>query len=160
MNGLPEPGPSPFTHPIGHARSRIQNRLYLNLKRIPGLVEPRFVESEAGIGGKIRADVETMVFANGVIPTGEASVHANWWPQPDDEQDWFQIHYADETGFDCGWHRQANEHVDGLGHYQERDGVGSAYEYESVTLDVENPVGILWDVVDERLPARLWSHYE
>ena len=70
-------------------------------------------------------------------------------------ESWFQNHYAESSGFDSGWHRQANDHVDGLDHFQERESPEEEYRYSPVSLKIENPVGILWEVVDERLQDRL-----
>lgn len=139
---------------VGSARRRIQQRVRQHLKGIPGITNVRFEESGTGIGYQIRCDVDTMVFANGVVNCDEAYLQVNWWPQVDDESSRFQIHYVESTGFDCGWHRQENDHVDGLDHYQERVGSDEGYAYEAVTFESENPVGLLWEVVDERLRQR------
>lgn len=160
MNGPPDPGRNPFDHAVGRVRNRIQNRVFENLKRIPGIIEVRWETSGTGIGHQIRGDVETRMFANGCIPTDDAYLQVNWWPQSAGDDNWFQIHYTDATGFDCGWHRQKNDHVDGLDHYQERDNPDADYEYEPVAFDAENPIGILWETVDERLTRRLCTRYE
>lgn len=102
--------------------------------------------------------MNTAIFADGVVPGEESTLQVNWWPQPE-EDDWFQIHYADATGFDCGWHRQVNDHVDGLDHFQQREDSSAEYEYHSVSFGANNPVGTLWEVVDERLVDRVTDHY-
>jgi len=134
--------------------------LHQNLKRVPGLVDTRFEKSGTGAGLQLRAEVDTTVFADGVIDADGAYVQINWWPQAGENgEDWYQIHYTDSTGFDRGWHRQPNEHVDGLDHYQERSASDVEYEYEPVIIDAENPVGILWEIVSGRLVDRLHHHY-
>ncbi|CCQ32664.1 hypothetical protein HTIA_0519 [Halorhabdus tiamatea SARL4B] len=70
---------------------------------------------------------------------------------PDDPG--YVFHYSDDTGFDCGWHREPNPHVDGKLHYQERSSAES-YQYESVSFSAETPPRILWTVLD-RLTDRL-----
>lgn len=100
-----------------------------------------------------------MIFADGVISADEAYVQINWWPQPDGEAIWFQIHYIESSGFDCGWHRHANDHVDRLDHFQERESPEEGYRYREVSFEAENPIGILWEVVDERLQDRLRQRY-
>jgi len=88
--------------------------LHQNLKRVPGLVDTRFEKSGTGAGLQLRAEVDTTVFADGVIDADGAYVQINWWPQAGENgEDWYQIHYTDSTGFDRGWHRQPNEHVEG-----------------------------------------------
>jgi len=162
MNGPPDPGGNPFDHdhPGGRCRKRIQNRLHQNLKRVPGLVDVRYERSGAGVDMQLRADVDTTIFADGVIDAADAYVQVNWWPDAGaDDADWFQVHYTDATGFDCRWHRQPNEHVDGLDHYQERPSSDADCEYEPLTLDAESPVGILWEIVGGRLADRLHDRY-
>ena len=134
MGGPSEPNRNPFEPDVGRARNRIHERVYDNLQRIPGIVDVRFERSGTGIGQQIRGDVDTTVFAQGLITAEAASIQANWWPQPDDETDWFQVHYFEVDGFDCGWHRHENDHVDGLDHYQERESPDEAYRYEVVNL--------------------------
>ncbi len=158
MDESPGSGRDPFERAVGRARKRIQRRLYRNLKRVPGITDVRFEESGTGIGRQIRGAADTRVFASGVIPDG-ASLQVNWWPRRDSDPNRFQIHYADGTGFDCGWHRQENDHVDGLDHYQQRESPEEEYTYEPVTFESNTPVGILWEVVDERLVERLQARY-
>lgn len=66
----------------------------------------------------------------------------------------FVFHYSDVSGFDCGWHHEPNPHVEGWGHYQEREREDGAYTYESVTFGSDIPVRVCWEVL-ERLAARL-----
>lgn len=159
MNGPPSTNGNPFEFTIGRQRQYVHTSLYNNLAKIPGVENVRWGESNAGIAEEIRADIAVDVFANGVIPCSEAHLTVNWWPQESGERDWFQIHYWDDTGFDCGWHRHDNDHVDGLTHYQERDDEDDEYDYSSISFDHENPIGILWDVVDDQLIQVILSRY-
>lgn len=160
MTDPSEPGRAPYDHPVGRTRHRIQNRILSNLRQIPGIDRVRFEETGTGIGHQVRGDIDQLVFADGAVPVEEAYVQVNWWPQPDGTENRFRIHYTDGTGFDCGWHREANAHVDGLDHYQERESATAEYEYEAVEFAADNAVGILWEVVDERLVTRLRNRYE
>lgn len=68
----------------------------------------------------------------------------------------FSFHYSDNTGFDCGWHHEPNPHVDGWGHYQERDAPGEGYSYTAVSFAGQTPGRILWEVLsrlEEQLAA-------
>jgi hypothetical protein len=159
MNGPPNPGSSPFDNPVGQARNRAQSKIYEQLKRIPGLSDVRYEDSGTGIGLQARSDIDTTVFADGVIAYPEAYIQANWWPQPDDEPNWFQFHYTDSSGFDCGWHRQPNDHVNGLDHFQERDSSEEEYRYEPVTFEHRTATGLTWEIIDGLLVDVLLDRY-
>lgn len=159
MTGPSDGGRNPYRFPAGRRRSRAHRRLSKNLKRIPGIDSVHYDRSEVGVEHEIVGEVNTDVFANAVVSCKEASVKVNWWSHVEDDPPWFQFHYWDESGFDCGWHRQPNDHVDGLEHYQERVDPGESYRYESVEFESENPIGLLWEIVDGRLPDRLRSHF-
>jgi hypothetical protein len=79
----------------------------------------------------------------------EATLRVTWRPLDPPE---FAFHYS-EPGFDCGWHREPNPHVDGEIHYQER-AESEKYSYESVDLDGDTAVELVWEVT-ERLRERL-----
>lgn len=81
-----------------------------------------------------------------------ASLRVTWWPAPDGAE--FVFHYSDSSGFDCGWHREPNPHVDGRTPYQERPSPDAEYRYEPVSLGAETPPRVLWTVLD-RLTERL-----
>lgn len=100
MPGPSESGPNPHRNLVGRRRTRIQSCVYDALKRIPGIEDVRLEESGTGISEQVAASVNTAIFADGVVPCDDATLQVNWWPQPE-EDDWFQIHYADGTGFDC-----------------------------------------------------------
>lgn len=158
MNGPPEPGNDRDGYPVGRQRQRVQSQLFSQVKNVPGLADTRLEESEAGIDHQIVADVETMTYADGVVPADDAGVQLNWWPNPGGE-DYFQFHYWDGSGVDCGWHRQPNDHVDGLDHYQVRASSEDEYGYEAVAFAAESPTGTTWEVLGERLPSRLHDLY-
>lgn len=104
MTGPPEPGQNPYKYPIGKCRDRIQSRVYTNLKRIPSIDEVYFSDSDTGVGKQIIGTFHMDVFADGVVTSDSAYVKINWWPLQDGDQPWFQIHYIESDGFNCGWH--------------------------------------------------------
>lgn len=158
MTEPPEPGGNSYERVLGTRRNRIQNQLYENLKKVPGIEEVRYQESGTGIDHDIVGVIDTQIFADGVIEADESWVKVNWWPQPDG-QSWFQIHYVEENGFNCGWHRQENNHVDGLDHYQEEEPSTDEVTYEPVNFEFDRPVGLLWEIVNGRLVERLKERY-
>jgi len=81
--------------------------------------------------------------------TESATLRVTWQPISPPE---FAVHYSEE-GFDCGWHREPNPHVDGEAHYQERVGEGS-YRYEPITFEGETAPELVWEIM-ERLRGRL-----
>ncbi|MFW5905612.1 MAG: hypothetical protein ACOCUO_02070 [archaeon] len=159
MTGPPSPGRNPHNHPIGDDRGQALRLILINLRKIPGTEAVRFQESGTGVDQEVRGEFNTDVFADGVIEAGEASVKVNWWPLDGDEKYWYQIHYSDSTGFDCGWHRQQNDHVDGLDHYQERESPDDEYTYYPFSPSFDHPVGLLWEVVNGRLVERVTMRY-
>lgn len=84
----------------------------------------------------------------------DATLQITWYPGDHPQ---FTFHYSDSTGFDCGWHREPNPHVDGWAHYQERENSTGPYSYEAVTFEAETPTTLVWEVLDrlrDRLEAR------
>lgn len=143
----------------GRQRRLIQSRLHENLGKIPGIASVRYEDIGSGIANQVRGDIDTRIFADGLISADEAYVQVNWWPQPKDEPSWFQIHYTESSGFDCGWHRHVDDHVDGLDHYQQRESPEEEYQYRAVKFEAENPIGNLCEVVDGRLQDLLRRRY-
>lgn len=156
MNGPPEPPANRYTYPVGDERSQIQTGLYNNLQNVPGVEQTTYCESEHGVECAIVGEFNTDVYADGAITAEGAYIRINWWPLHD-EQDrhWFQFHYHESSGFDCGFHRHENDHIDGLDHYQERADADDEYDYHPLTLHYTNPIGVLWEILGERLPNRL-----
>ena len=159
MPGSPDRSDGPSDNPRGRSQRLIQSRLYRNLGNIPGVASVRFEETESGIANQVHGDLNTMIFADGLISSEEAFVQVNWWPQPNGKVTWFEIYYVESDGFDCGWHRHANDHVDGLDHFQERESPEEEYQYREVSFNADNPVGLLWEVVDERLQNLVRRRY-
>lgn len=57
----------------------------------------------------------------------------------------FEFHYSDEQT-DFGWHRHEQDHVDGLGHFQERTG-DTGYAHEPHTFHAQNPAQLVWEIM-------------
>lgn len=157
----PGSGRNPYKFPIGDDRAQIQSTLHTNLKQVPGVQDVRLERSNTGVGHQLVGDIDTDVYADGIITCDEAHVQINWWPLHDEEdRHWYQFHYYEESGFDCGWHRQENDHVDGLDHYQERESNNQEdYEYYGTELTHSHPVGILWEILQGRLVTRLEARH-
>jgi hypothetical protein len=103
---------------------------------------------------QVRTDLDPRVLG-GTSESGSLTVR--WYEgQSAEEPPEFVFHYSDESGFDCGWHHEPNPHVDGWGHYQERESPDEEYSYESVTFGSEIPVRVCWEVM-ERLEGQIGS---
>ncbi|WP_008527343.1 hypothetical protein [Halorhabdus tiamatea] len=131
---------------LGQQRHRILRELRRELERHPAV--QRVNGSPADSVSELRATLDPGILG---ADAEEATLRVTWWPMPDDPG--YVFHYSDDTGFDCGWHREPNPHVDGKLHYQERSSAES-YQYESVSFSAETPPRILWTVLD-RLTDRL-----
>ena len=59
----------------------------------------------------------------------------------------FSFQYHDETGVDFGWHHEPNPHVEGWGHFQERQNSKAEYNYEPQTFSSTNPTRVVWEVL-------------
>lgn len=132
---------------LGQERHRILRELRHELDRHPAVDVVRGVPN--GTFRELRADLDPSAFGR---DAENASLRVSWWPAPDDPE--FAFHYSESTGFDCGWHREPNPHVEGKTHYQERSGPDETYEYEPVSLSTETPSRLVWSVLD-RLSRRL-----
>lgn len=140
---------------VGGRRMRVLDQLKRNLQSHPATANVRYEESGTGADWRLVAALDCSILVGRRPSADEARVFVNWWTHPSPTRDRFKIHYAESNGFDCGWHRQANDHVDGLGHYQERTSSDEEYTYEPVDFEYEGPVGLLWETLDERLKQRL-----
>lgn len=104
---------------------------------------------------QVRADLDPRVLG-GTSEWGSLTVR--WYAgESADASPAFVFHYSDDSGFDCGWHYEPNPHVDGWGHFQERESSDEEYSYEPVTFGSELPVRVCWEVmerVENRLEAR------
>lgn len=132
---------------LGQERHRILRELRHELDRHPAVEVVRGVPDEEF--RELRADLEPSAFER---DAEHASLRISWWPGPEDPE--FAFHYSESSGFDCGWHREPNPHVEGKTHYQERSGPHEAYEYEPVSLSTTVPSRLVWSILD-RLSGRL-----
>lgn len=139
-------GRDPSRH-LGQERHRILRELRHQLQRHPAVEEVQGVPD--GTFRELRADLDPSTFER---DAESASLRVSWWPAPDDPE--YVFHYSESTGFDCGWHREPNPHVDGKTHYQERSGPDAAYAYEPVSISARTPTRLLWAIL-ERLADRL-----
>lgn len=137
-------------------RHRILRSLRDELERYPGVVHARGVPE--GQYAEVEADMEPTYFGR---ESEQASLRVTWQPTPrfppgvslddrvrTDLTSNFTVHYHESSGFECGVHLEANPHVEGHLHYQERATPDVAYTYEEVRLDASSPVGVLWEVLE------------
>lgn len=132
---------------LGQERHRILRELQRELERHPAV--QRVTGTPDDKYRELRAILDPAVLS---AEAEKATLRVTWWPAPGDPE--YAFHYSDDTGFECGWHRQPNPHVDGKLHYQERSSPDEPYEYESVSLSAAAPPRILWTVLD-RLTDRI-----
>lgn len=134
-------------------RNHIHSQLRSNLQQFPGVDLVKYVDTRTGIDRQLRADFDCSVFMSGELEINEAALYVNWWTHSDGP-DQFKFHYRDSSGYDCGWHRQENDHVEGIDHFQWRADPEEDYQYEAVEFDYDQAPGILWEV-RERLEEHL-----
>ena len=159
MPGPRDAGRNPYLHGLGGRRDQIQQTFKDNLRRIPGIENVRFEPSRTGIDHQVAGDIITEIFARGAITAESAWIQLNWWPQQSDP-DWFEFHYIDATDYNCGWHRHQNTHVAGLDHFQEHFPETDETHYEPVTFEYETPVGLVWEIIDDRLTQQVIDRYQ
>jgi len=96
----------------------------------------------------------TDILIGGLVEADDAELYINWWPQPVEYKDQFKFHYVESTGYDCGWHRQPHPEESEIpfDHFQQRTSPNDDYQYQSITFQDENPIGLLWEVLETRLP--------
>ncbi len=143
----------------GQDRHRILRELRGELARHPAVLsvagEPPSAYRE------LQADLDPPWFGR----SGETvSLRITWIPGPPpgpEESDrtsdtwmrtpiraYYTLHYSESSGFDCGFHREPNPHIDGLLHYQERDEVDDPYTYDPASFDTRSVSGLLWEMMD------------
>ncbi|WP_436932376.1 hypothetical protein [Halosimplex halobium] len=132
---------------LGRKRHRILRELRRELERHPAVA--RATGTPDRRYRELRATLDTAILG---VDANEATLRVTWWPEPDEPE--YAFHYSEDTGFDCGWHREPNPHVEGKLHYQERASPEDSYEYESVSFQADTPPRVLWTVLD-RLTDRL-----
>lgn len=145
--------------PRGESPAEIRHRTLTELKRT--LQRHPAIEAAAGIredDGRFRElDVALDPRILGV-DADTAGLRIEWRPRQDPgEPAFFVFHYYDSTGRDFGWHREPNSHVDGLGHFQERESNADQYEYTPIRFESDQPVELCWDIlgmIEDRLTQR------
>jgi len=147
------PQPNLHEHLNGGRRDRILLQLKNELKKFPSVDTVRFDETRTCFDYEITTTFDCDIFMADTLDLDHATLRANWWTHPDNP-DKFKFHYHDSTKYDCGWHRQENDHVEGLDHFQWRTGGNEDYTYEPLELDQGLPPGIVWEIRD-RLKSRL-----
>lgn len=95
---------------------------------------------------ELRAAVEPS-YVGADAPNGTVTVR--WFVGDPADRPRFIFHYSDESGFDCGWHHHEQDHVDGWGHYQERESGESEYIYEPFEYGSNEPSRVVWEILDE-----------
>lgn len=95
---------------------------------------------------QLRADVEPLRIG---IDTPDGTLTVRWFVGEPDDPPRFTFHYSDDSGFDCGWHHHEQAHVDGWGHFQERQSDGDEYEYEAFRFGSKEPSRVVWEVLDD-----------
>ena len=93
---------------------------------------------------ELRADVDPS-FIGTETPSGTLTVR--WFVGGPTDPVRFTFHYSDESGFDCGWHHHEQDHVDGWGHYQQRE--SKDYTYEPFQFGSKEPARVVWEVLAE-----------
>jgi len=130
--------------PFSNDRHRVLRETIEALRRHPIVTDAR--GHPPSTFTEVRATLDPSRWGHDV---DSATLRVTWQPLDPPE---FAFHYA-EDGFDCGWHREPNPHVDGDAHYQERDRDGP-YRYEPITFTGDTAPELVWEVM-ERLRRRL-----
>lgn len=125
----------------GQQRHRILRELQRELERHPAV--EHVVGTPEGKFRELRASLDPTMFG---VPEETATLRVTWWPAPDGPE--YAFHYSESSGFDCGWHKEPNPHVDGTLHYQERNSPDDDYQYEPVSFAATTPPRILWTILD------------
>jgi hypothetical protein len=132
----------------GARRHRILTEVRRELDRHPAVESVR--GDPPGRQRELRATLRPSAFGRDVE---RATLRVTWWPAPGGNSS-FVFHYSDDSGFDCGFHREPNPHVEGDTHYQERPAPDTDYRYESVSVVAQTPPRLCWELLD-RLSDRL-----
>lgn len=145
--------------PPGRDRHRILRELRGELARHPAV---RTVEGEPpDVYRELQATLDPAWFGR---PAETASLRVTWIldPSPGPESSdraadtwvrtpiraYYTLHYSEPDGFDCGFHCEPNPHVDGLLHYQKREGTDDTYTNEPVSFSARSVTGLLWEMLD------------
>lgn len=113
------------------------------LERHPAVVKAQGFPSDTHT--RVVAELNPRHFDGSI---SDATLTVRWFAgETPDARPEFSFHYADETGRDFGWHHEPNPHVEGWGHFQEREAVEEAYSYEPQTFSSMNPSRVVWEVL-------------
>jgi len=81
------------------------------------------------------------------VDRGEATLTVRWFAgETPNARPECSFHYSDEVR-DFGWHREPNPHVDGWGHFQEKNTAENDYSYEPYTFPTDNPSRLVWEIM-------------
>jgi hypothetical protein len=159
MNGPAGPFEFAAEEPRGGKRGRILSILRDELRKVPTTEIVSYAETRAGIDIQVAATFNLSIFVDGLVDAEGATIYANWWPQATGKAQ-FKFHYVESTGFNCGWHRQENDHVEGLDHFQIQTDPDGDYEYEPVEFGQTNPTGLVWEIAIDRLTTRVRERHD
>jgi len=93
---------------------------------------------------ELRADVDPSSIG---VDAPRGTLTVRWFVSDPTDPVRFTFHYSDESSFDCGWHHHEQDHVSGLGHYQQR--TSGNYTYEEFQFGSKEPSRVVWEILDE-----------
>jgi len=93
---------------------------------------------------ELRADVAPSAIG---VDSPRGTLTIRWFVSDPTEPVRFTFHYSDESGFDCGWHHHEQDHVAGLGHYQQQ--TSENYTYEEFNFGSKEPSRVVWEILEE-----------
>lgn len=134
----------------GEASHAVLLELRRTLEQYPPVASAQGEPSEQFT--RVRAEINPSSFG---LNADTGILEIRWYAgETPDAPPEFAFHYSDSSGFDCGWHHEPNPHVEGWGHYQERETASDKYTYHPVEFESQQPVRVLWEIL-ERLQAML-----
>jgi len=95
---------------------------------------------------ELRAEINPSAIGT-ATPSGTLTVR--WFVSNPTDPVRFTFHYSDDSGFDCGWHHHEQDHVDGWGHYQQRQQDSEEYVYEEFQFGSKEPARVVWEILEE-----------
>lgn len=143
-------------------RGRIMDQVRVNLRHYPATEHTAYSKTRDGRDSKLVATFNTDIFVDGVVEADDASLEVTWWTHPPGIDDQFKFHYIESAGYDCGWHRQPHPDRDEIpfDHFQQRADPEDEYQYQGVNFIEESPVGLVWEILETRLPQIVRARYE
>lgn len=134
------PGESP-----AERRHRTLTELMRTVRHHPSVDVATGAQGDDGRFRELEVTFDPLILG---VDADHAALRIEWRPRPDpSEPAYFVFHYHDSTGWDFGWHREPNPHIDGLEHYQERTATDQEYDYEPTYFDSDSPVDLLWNIL-------------